>query len=88
MTEGSVKQSVMLYLIERRIRIEEAAAIVKALEGDSALGAIAGRWEEPEDTLSYAERFALIVQVRHRVINWMNKYRENHPARCLFTGES
>lgn len=88
MNEGSARQSVMLYLMERRIRIEEAAAIVKALEGDSALGAMRGRWEEPEDMLSYADRFALIVHVRHRVINWMNKYRENHPARCLFTGDS
>lgn len=88
MTEGSIKQSVMLYLMERRLRIEEAAAVVKLVESDSSLGALTGRWDDPEDSISGDDMSAVLSVARHKALVWMGKYHEGHRARALFTGAS
>ena len=85
---GSLKQHVMLYMMERRLTIEEAGAVVKLLEDDAKLGYLIGRWNEPAYYFSGPVVHSIIIILRGKVLAWMNKYREKHPARALFTGES
>jgi len=85
---GSLKQHVMLYMMERRLTIEEAGAVVKLLEDDAKLGYLTSRWNEPAYYFSGPVFHSIIIILRGKVLAWMNKYREKHPARALFTGES
>lgn len=86
--EGSLKQWSMLYMMERRLTIEEAAAVQVRLEDDPKLGYLAHRWELPASHFPDAVRASIVILVREKVLRWMDKYREGHSARCLFTGES
>lgn len=88
MSDGSLRQKVMLYMMERRLRIEEAAAVVKLLEADAKLGYLAGRWDLPAESFAGPVMGSVLILTRGKVIAWMNKYREGHPARALFSGES
>lgn len=88
LTEGSLKQKTMLYMMERRLTIDEAAAVMKLLEADPKLGYLAGRWDMPASHFPEPVFGSIVILVRGKVISWMNKYREGHSARCLFVGES
>jgi len=86
--EGSLKQRAMLYMMERRLTIDEAAAVAKLLEDDPKLGYLADKWNEPAAKFHDAVFESVVIVLRGKVISWMNKYRENHNARCLWVGES
>lgn len=86
--EGSLKQKVMLFMMERRLSIEEAAAVMKLLEADPKLGYLHGRWDMPHDRFPSPVFDSIKIIVRGKVLAWMDKYREGHRARCLFVGES
>lgn len=86
--EGSLKQKVMLFMMERRLSIEEAAAVMTLLEADAKLGYLHGRWHLPASHFPDAVFESVVIIVRGKVLAWMNKYREDHRARCLFVGDS
>lgn len=88
LVEGSLKQWTMLFMMERRLTIDEAAAVVKLLESDPKLGYLVGRWNLPAAGFAEPVRDSLAILIRGKVLAWMDKYREQHSARCLFTGES
>ena len=88
LAEGSLKQKVMLFMMERRLTIEEAAAVMTLLEADPKLGYLHGRWHLPRSHFPDAVFESVTIIVRGKVVAWMDKYREGHRARCLFVGES
>lgn len=88
MIEGSLRQKTMLFMMERRLTIDEAAAVLKLLEADQKCGYLAGRWDMPADTFDYPVHESIAILVRGKVLAWMDKYREGHKARAMFTGES
>lgn len=86
--EGSLKQWTVLYMMERRLTIDEALAVVKLLDADPKLAYLHGRWHLPVRAFEQATLDAVSVLVRAKVLHWMGKYNEGHRARCMFTGES
>lgn len=86
--EGSLKQWTVLYMMERRLTIDEALAVVKLLEADPKCGYLHGRWDLPASHFPEPVHESIAILVRGKVLHWMDKYREKHSARCLFTGES
>lgn len=88
LVEGSLKQWTALYMMERRLTIDEALAVVKLLESDAKVAYLHDRWNEPAATFGEEVRRTIIILVRGKVLRWMDKYNEGHRARCMFTGES
>lgn len=86
--EGSLRQKTMLFMMERRLTIEEAAAVLKLLEADPKLAYLSGNWDLPATTFGDELHEAIAILVRGKVLAWMDKYREGHKARAMFTGES
>jgi hypothetical protein len=86
--EGSLKQRVILFMMERRLTINEAFAVFGRLEADPKLAYLAGRWNEPAAGFEGHVFDTVTILVRGKVLYWMNKYHEGHRARCMFTGES
>ena len=75
-------------IVQYRYRKPESQITVKLLEDDAKLGYLTGRWNEPAYYFSGPVVHSIIIILRGKVLAWMNKYREKHPARALFTGES
>ena len=88
LAEGSLKQRTMLYMMERRLTIDEAAAVMKLLEADPKLSYLHGRWDLPAQHFPEPVFESIVILARGKVVAWMDKYREKHSARCLFVGES
>lgn len=86
--EGSLKQRVILFMMERRLTINEAFAVFGRLEADPKLAYLAGRWNEPAAGFEGHVFDTVTILVRAKVLRWMDTYSERHHARCLFTGES
>ena len=82
----SVEQAVHAFLIERRLTLSEADAVIKILKNDSALGYVL--WTVPVREVAPELLHRLNHAVCRKVLAWMDKYREKHPARALFTGAS
>lgn len=85
---SSLRQHVMLFLMERRLNIDEAATVVKILETDSKLKYLEGRWDRPAENFVAPVLDSVTIIARGKVIAWMNRYRPDHSARALFTGDS
>ena len=88
LAEASLKQKTVLYMMERRLTIDEALAVMKLLEVDAKLAYLHGRWDLPAEHFPGPVFESIVILVRGKVLAWMDKYREKHSARCLFTGES
>lgn len=84
----TIEEMVAAHLTERRLRPEEAKAVVKMLKTDSRFTYLENRWQEPEDSISGIATTSLLMVARFKVLTWMDKYHEKHPARALFTGAS
>lgn len=82
----TLDQHVRAFLRERRLTGEEVDAVMKIVKGDSQLGEMP--WGDSEGSFSPNVLAFLRRDVAMKVLVWMNKYRANHPARALFTGES
>lgn len=88
LVEGSLKQRTILFMMERRLTIDEAFAVMGLLEADPKLAYLHGRWNEPAAGFDGHVFDSVVILVRGKVLRWMDKYNEQHHARCLFTGES
>ena len=88
LVEGSLKQRVILFMMERRLTIDEAFAVFGRLEADPKLAYLAGHWNEPAAGFEGHVFDTVTILVRAKVLRWMDTYSERHHARCLFTGES
>lgn len=86
--EGSLKQWTVLYMMERRLTIDEAFAVVKLLDDDPKLSYLRGRWHLPARAFAQETLDAVAILVQQKVLRWMDKYNEGHRARCMFTGAS
>lgn len=84
----SIENMVLAFLTERRLTGSEAAAVLKTAKTDSRFDYLADLWGEDEATLSGPAQHRLRSLIRKKVLTWMDKYQEKHPARALFTGES
>lgn len=82
----TLDQHVRAFLGERRLTGEEVDAVMKIAKGDTELGELS--WGDSESSFSPHVLTLVRERVRLKVLAWMNKYRSNHPARALFTGES
>lgn len=82
----TLDQHVRAFLSERRLTGEEIEAVMKIVKGDAVLGEMP--WGDSTSGFSYSVVQDVRERVAAKVITWMNKYRSNHPARALFTGES
>lgn len=88
LVEASLKQKVVLYMMERRLTIDEALAVVKLLESDPKLAYVHGHWDQPATNFPSYVFDSIVILLRGKVLHWMDKYNEGHRARCMFTGES
>lgn len=84
----TIEQMVLAFLTERRLTDQEASAVLKTAKNDSRFAYLADLWGEDETTLSGPATHRLQQLIRKKVLTWMDKYAEKHPARALFTGES
>lgn len=88
LVEGSLRQRTILYMMERRLTIDEAFAVMRRLEEDRKLAYLDGRWDQPAENFTPYVFESIVILVRGKVLAWMDKYHEGHRARCMFTGES
>ena len=86
--EGSLKQWTMLYMMERRLTIDEALAVQKLLEADPKLAYVYEHWDQPAAKFPSYVFDSIVILLRGKVLHWMDKYNEGHRARCMFTGAS
>lgn len=85
---SSIEVMALAFLMERRLSVSEAGAVVKVAKQDSRFNYLADLWHEDEATLSGPAKHRLQQLLRKKVVAWMDRYAEKHRARCLFTGES
>lgn len=85
---ASIELHVLAFLIERRLTENEAVAVIKVLKNDSSIGWLAGEWGSGWERVPAIWKRQIENLVRRRVLAWMDRYQQNHSARCLFTGES
>lgn len=84
----TIEKMVRAFMTERRLTDQEAADVLKSAKGDSRFAYLADMWGEDETTLSGPAAHQVKRLVRKKVIDWMNRHNEKHPARALFAGES
>lgn len=82
----TLDQHVRSFLRERRLSDDEVEAVMKIVKGDPVLGEMA--WGDSHAGFSPNLLNVIRQRVAVKVLAWMNKYHEKHPARALFTGES
>lgn len=83
---ATLDQHVRTFLSERRLSDDEVIAVLKLAKSDLALGNLS--WGASVSDFHPRVLAGICDLVRVKVLAWMNKYRSNHPARALFTGES